>query len=134
MCSKDSFISSEPQRQKKEKKVAQNIYLVIYTYVTGWTGSRLRPEYLLGGVDHSETVAKLQGPENCGQHSHYQSARYLLREERLMFRQGQRRTDEWTHMKHCVVTKQRAKAPENKEYHTSHLDPLLWLKINKLIH
>lgn len=58
----------------------------------GWTGSltdsSLRPYYLLGGVDHSKTIPKLQGPENCGEHSHDQSARYLLWEERLIFRQG----------------------------------------------
>lgn len=56
-------------------------------YIMGWTG-RLRPYYLLGGVDHSKTITKLQGPENCGEHSQYQSARYLLWEERLIFTQG----------------------------------------------
>lgn len=93
MCSKVIVLSVQrPNGKKKKKKRWHKIY--VYIYVSGWTGSRLRPEYLLGGVDHSETVAKLQGPENCGQHSHYQSARYLLWEVRLMFRQGQRHTDE----------------------------------------
>lgn len=53
----------------------------------------IRAAYLLGRVDHSEAVAKLQGPQNCGKHSHYQSTCYLLREERLIFRQGHRYTN-----------------------------------------
>lgn len=50
--------------------------------------------YLLGGVDHSKTITKLQGPENSSEHSHDQSACYLLWEDGLIFRQGHRRTDE----------------------------------------
>lgn len=71
-------------------------------YIMGWSGSltdsTLRPDYLLGGVDHSKTITILQGPEDCCEHSQDQSARYLLWEDGLIFRQGLRRTDEWTNM------------------------------------
>lgn len=62
--------------------------IMYYKWCSCMIGSRLRPVYLLGGVDHSKTVAKLQRPQNGSEDSHYQSACYLLWEERLIFRQG----------------------------------------------
>lgn len=86
-----------------------------------------RPSYLLGGVDHSETVAKLQGPQNCGKHSHYQSACYLLWDEKLILRQGHRFTSERTNM---VRTHTAALCGHQVTSHNSrsHLFHLCWQK------